>query len=98
MRGLSDPDEPGRICRSDAVSATFKVVPANVGTPYSLSQPYVEPDVDINYLEVMAYASPHVFYGPGNGLSAKGVACLAMVRCSSGLYSAQPVSVAFFQH
>lgn len=69
MRGLSDPDETGRICRSDTVSATFKVVPANVGTPYSLSQPYVEPDVDINYLEVMAYASPHVFYGPGNGPS-----------------------------
>ncbi len=52
--------------RSDAMDATFTVVPVNGGR-YDPSYPHVEANTDVQYAEVMAYPTPHIFYSTGQG-------------------------------
>ncbi|KAH8985674.1 peptidase S8/S53 domain-containing protein [Lactarius akahatsu] len=52
--------------RSEAGDATYTVVLVN-GGEYDPTHPQQEANVDLQYAEVMAYPTPHIFYSIGQG-------------------------------
>ncbi|KAH9044180.1 subtilisin-like protein [Lactarius hengduanensis] len=52
--------------RSEAGDATYTVVLVN-GGEYDPTHPQQEANVDLQYAEVMAYPTPHIFYSTGQG-------------------------------
>ena len=56
-------------CRTDAVDATFKVVPIN-GGEFHPSNPSAEVNQNIQYAGAIAYPTPHIFYSVGGVASA----------------------------
>ncbi|KAH9037091.1 subtilisin-like protein [Lactarius pseudohatsudake] len=52
--------------RSEAGDATYTVVLVN-GGEYDPTHPKQEANVDLQYAEVMAYPTPHIFYSTGQG-------------------------------
>ncbi|KAH9164918.1 subtilisin-like protein [Lactarius sanguifluus] len=57
--------------RSDADEVTYTVVRVN-GGGYDPTHPHAEANMDIQYAEVMAYPTPHIFYSTGPGPSDMG--------------------------
>ncbi|KAF8259981.1 peptidase S8/S53 domain-containing protein [Lactarius quietus] len=53
-----------RLCRADAIDATFEVEQINNGE-YNPSEPSIEANQNMQYAQAMAYPTPHIFYSNG---------------------------------